>query len=89
MGRSSGPPLRILGGLLGHWSVWVKRAVDSGAFCLGKVVHPQSVALDRDDVGLGQQHAHPFSNGIVENPSKLSDEEFADEARRLLGRGSV
>ncbi|MGK7867534.1 dihydrodipicolinate synthase family protein [Falsiroseomonas sp. E2-1-a20] len=39
-------PLRILGGLLGHWSVWTKAAVDLHARCRGADVTPDLLALD-------------------------------------------
>ncbi|MGG5887614.1 dihydrodipicolinate synthase family protein [Falsiroseomonas sp. HC035] len=39
-------PLRILGGLLGHWSVWTKAAVDLHARCRGADVTPELLALD-------------------------------------------
>ncbi|MGK7864581.1 dihydrodipicolinate synthase family protein [Falsiroseomonas sp. E2-1-a4] len=39
-------PLRILGGLLGHWSVWTKAAVDLHARCRGADATPELLALD-------------------------------------------
>lgn len=42
----AGKPLRILGGLLGHWSVWTKAAVDLHARCRGADVTPDLLALD-------------------------------------------
>ncbi len=41
-----GPPMRILGGLLGHWSVWTKAAVDLHARCRGADATPDLLALD-------------------------------------------
>ncbi len=31
--RKAGPPLRIVGGLLGHWAIWTRRAVAQHAEC--------------------------------------------------------
>ncbi|WP_439597503.1 dihydrodipicolinate synthase family protein [Falsiroseomonas sp.] len=39
-------PLRILGGLLGHWSVWTRAAVDLHARCCGADATPELLALD-------------------------------------------
>ena len=39
-------PLRILGGLLGHWSVWTRAAVDLHVRCRGADVTPDLLALD-------------------------------------------
>ncbi len=41
-----GPPMRILGGLLGHWSVWTKAAVELHARCRGADATPELLALD-------------------------------------------
>ncbi len=41
-----GPPLRILGGLLGHWSVWTRAAVELHARCRGADATPGLLALD-------------------------------------------
>lgn len=41
-----GPPLRILGGLLGHWSVWTRAAVQLHARCRGADATPALLALD-------------------------------------------
>jgi dihydrodipicolinate synthase/N-acetylneuraminate lyase len=41
-----GPPLRILGGLLGHWSVWTRAAVALHARCRGADATPELLALD-------------------------------------------
>ena len=30
---AAGPPLRIVGGLLGHWAIWTQRAVEQHAEC--------------------------------------------------------
>ncbi|MGG5809465.1 dihydrodipicolinate synthase family protein [Falsiroseomonas sp. CW058] len=39
-------PLRILGGLLGHWSVWTRAAVGLHARCRGAAATPGLLALD-------------------------------------------
>lgn len=41
-----GPPLRIVGGLLGHWSVWTRAAVDLHARCRRADATPELLALD-------------------------------------------
>ena len=41
-----GPPLRIVGGLLGHWSVWTRAAVALHAQCRGAAATPGLLALD-------------------------------------------
>ena len=41
-----GPPLRIIGGLLGHWSVWTRAAVDLLARCRNADATPELLALD-------------------------------------------
>jgi dihydrodipicolinate synthase/N-acetylneuraminate lyase len=41
-----GPPMRILGGLLGHWSVWTRAAVQLHAHCRGADATPELLALD-------------------------------------------
>jgi dihydrodipicolinate synthase/N-acetylneuraminate lyase len=41
-----GPPLRIAGGLLGHWSVWTKAAVELHARCRNAAATPGLLALD-------------------------------------------
>jgi dihydrodipicolinate synthase/N-acetylneuraminate lyase len=41
-----GPPLRILGGLLGHWSVWTRAAVALHERCRGADATPELLALD-------------------------------------------
>lgn len=40
------PPLRIRGGLLGHWSVWTRAAVALHARCRGADATPELLALD-------------------------------------------
>jgi dihydrodipicolinate synthase/N-acetylneuraminate lyase len=40
------PPLRIRGGLLGHWSVWTRAAVELHARCRGADATPELLALD-------------------------------------------
>ena len=39
-------PLRILGGLLGHWSVWTRAAVELHERCRGADATPELLALD-------------------------------------------
>lgn len=39
-------PLRIVGGLLGHWSVWTRAAVDLHARCRDADATPELLALD-------------------------------------------
>jgi dihydrodipicolinate synthase/N-acetylneuraminate lyase len=41
-----GPPLRIRGGLLGHWSVWTRAAVALHARCRDADATPELLALD-------------------------------------------
>lgn len=41
-----GKPLRITGGLLGHWSVWTRAAVELHARCGGADATPALLALD-------------------------------------------
>lgn len=41
-----GPPLRITGGLLGHWSVWTRAAVALHARCRSADATPELLALD-------------------------------------------
>lgn len=41
-----GPPLRIVGGLLGHWSVWTRAAVALHARCRRADATPDLLALD-------------------------------------------
>lgn len=41
-----GPPLRIVGGLLGHWSVWTQAAVALHARCCRADATPDLLALD-------------------------------------------
>lgn len=43
---ADGPPMRILGGLLGHWSVWTRAAVDLHVRCRGADATPELLALD-------------------------------------------
>jgi dihydrodipicolinate synthase/N-acetylneuraminate lyase len=46
LGSDGAPPLRILGGLLGHWSVWTRAAVELHARCRGTDATPDLLALD-------------------------------------------
>ncbi|MBX9699906.1 MAG: dihydrodipicolinate synthase family protein [Acetobacteraceae bacterium] len=41
-----GPPLRIVGGLLGHWSVWTRAAVELHARCRDADATPELLGLD-------------------------------------------
>ncbi len=41
-----GPPMRIVGGLLGHWSVWTRAAMELHARCRGAAATPELLALD-------------------------------------------
>ena len=43
--RFRGKEIRIVGGLLGHWSVWTKRAVELHAFCRNAEATPNHLRL--------------------------------------------
>ena len=49
--RVGGKTLRIVGGLLGHWSVWAKRAVELQAECRRRGGQPGVVAARRGGDG--------------------------------------
>lgn len=63
-----GPPLRILGGLLGHWSVWTRAAVDLHARCRGADATPALLALDAQVTDMNAaifDVAHGFAGCIA------------------------